>query len=306
MKKKKTLYLGLLSLCLLAVLLFAAPVKAQAAAFRQCSRNTKVGKYYIWTDYESNTVRISSSKSGNGTVLVNAAPGRTLNTGCISNGSTVYYIESGPYNADYSYTGYINRVKTDGKGRVTVGTLKNASSPTAYYKGILYMDVYDKEPGPELHTYHMDTKTGKSKQAIKYACVREQNGPYLLAQPNSGAIGPLDTYIYNCKNGKTVRLTKNGGIAVFISKKVYYSEYTKGGGGPDSVLRVRSCSPSGKGKKTIVRAIKAEWLERITSRYVYYRKMNERTSQWTYYRYDIKKKKAKKISADTYNKQVQG
>ena len=58
MKNKKIPHLGLLALFLFACLVFAVPVKAEAASFKQCSRDTKIGKYYIWSDYATKSIRI--------------------------------------------------------------------------------------------------------------------------------------------------------------------------------------------------------------------------------------------------------
>lgn len=304
MKKQKSFHLGLLALCLLACLFFALPVKAQAATFKECSRDTKTGKYYIWSDQNDNAIRISTSKSGIGKLLVKAASGRYMSHGCISDGTTVYYVERGAIDKNGNHKGYICKIKVNGTGKSRVGTLKNACCPKAYYKGSLYLDCYDTSDPTVVHTYRMTVKSGKTKRAMKNASVMEQSGQYLLARPNSGAICPLSLYIYNCKSGKAVCITKKGSIANFVGKKVYYAEYVKGGGGPDSILRIRSCSLTGKSKKTIVAKIKTYAAERITAKYVYYRTMSANSYNWRYYRYDIKKKKAAKMSQSKYEAQV--
>ena len=299
MKKQKTLYLGLLSLCLLAVLLFAAPVKAQAASFKQCGRTVKTGKYYIWTDSRSNSLRVSTSKSGSGSVLVSAASGRYLTYSCLSDGATVYYVERGTYDSKGNYTGYVCKIKTNGTGQATLGRLKNALHPTAYYKGSLYLDCYDTTDATLIHTYRMAVNTGKTKRTMKNASVMGQNGRYLLAMPNSGAVGPRRLSVYDCKKGKATTITKKAGSANFSGKKIYYSEYVAGEYSSSSTFRIRSCSLSAKSKKTVVKKIKATNTGMLTSKYAYYITSDSR-GKIKYYRYDIKKKKAAKIKSSKY------
>ncbi|HCT90796.1 MAG TPA: hypothetical protein DF613_05370 [Lachnospiraceae bacterium] len=299
MKKTKTLCLGLLAFFLLACLTFATPVKAGAATFNQCGRETKIGNYYIWSDSSTNSIRISKSKSGNGSPLVQASDGR-YTAGCISDGSTVYYAERElTKGGAFVYNSYIYKIKVDGKDKSKIGYIKNISSPAAYYKGYLYLECYDKNDPLCIHTYRMDVKKGTSKRVIKNARVVDQNGRYLLAMPNTGAVMPLKLYVYDCKTGKSTRLTTKAGSACFSGKKIYYSEYTSGEYSSSSTFRIRSCSLAGKSKKTIVKKLQGSSTGRITSKSVYYIVSDSRGNT-KYYRYDFKSGKAVKISWEKY------
>lgn len=302
MKKTKTLCLGLLAFLLLACLTFAAPVKAGAATFKQCSRETKIGKYYIWSDSSTNSIRISQSKSGDGSLLAQISEGR-YTAGCISDGSTVYYGEreltkGGAYSS-FVYNGYVYKINVDGKGKSKVGNIKNISGPAAYYKGNLYVECYDKKDPLCIHTYRMNVKKGTSKRVMKNARVVDQNGRYLLAMPNTGAVMPLKLYVYDCKTGKSTRITTKAGSARFSGKKIYYSEYTSGEYSTPSTFRIRSCSLTGKSKKTIVKKLRANSTARITSKSVFYT-LSDSRGNTKYYRYDFKSKKAAKISWEKF------
>ncbi|MCI8327449.1 MAG: hypothetical protein HFI37_06705 [Lachnospiraceae bacterium] len=300
MKKRKHLYLHLLTLCFLAAFFFVVPVKAQASSCRQCNRETKIGKYYIWNDYNSHSLRISTSKSGNGKVLAKPSAGRSIAAFCISDGSTVYYAENGAYNSAGNCTSYIYKIRVNGKGRTKIGKLKNSSGPKAYYKGNLYLSCFDQSDGTLIHTYSMSVKTGKAKRIMKNAAIQQQNGQYLLASPNSGAVIPLDLYIYNCKTKKQVRITKKSVSANIVGKKLYYAECVKDHG-TNSTFRIRSCNLSGKSKKTIKGTLNASGIGKITSKYVCYY-IYKNYGGYRYYRYDFKSKKAKEISYSSYSR----
>ncbi len=295
MKNKKIPHLGLLALFLFACLVFAAPVKAEAASFKQCSRDTKIGKYYIWSDYATKSIRISKSKSGNGSPLVQASSGHNMANACISDGSTVYYAEMGSLNSSGTYTGYVYKIKVNGKSKSKVGSIKNTSGPTAYYKGYLYLDCYDKKDPTLLHTYRIDVKKGASKRAIKSARVVEQSGRYLLAMPNTGAVGPLNLYVYDCKTGKSTRITTKASSGHISGNKIYYSEYVAGEYSSSSTFRIRSCSLTGKNKKTLLKKLQGSRTGIITSKNVYYILFDSK-GNINYYRYDFKSKKTVKIT----------
>lgn len=141
-----------------------------------------------------------------------------------------------------------------------------------------------------------EVKNGKTKRMMKNASVMEQNGQYLIAMPNTGAIVPLSLYVYDCKKGKSTCITKKACSAHFVGKKIYYSEFVKFTGGQD-VFRIRSCSLTGKSKKTLVKEIKASNVGKITSKYVYYIRFTDKAN---YYRYNFKTKKVKKISQSQF------
>ncbi len=295
MKKQGMIFWGLLILFFTVCLLPVTSVEAKTSTFRQCNRETKTGKYYIWRDNSFRYLYIATSKSGNGRVLTEASDGRRIATQ-ISDGSVVYYVETGDSDQNGNYTSYICRIKVDGSGKKQIGALKNVSTLTAYYKGNLYLSCHDENYVILLHTYRMNVKNGAVKRVMKNACVSDQKGQYLLARPNSGALGPLALYVYNCKTGKATRITKKGGSANFSGKKIYYAEYV---GDPfsrsGSTFRIRRCSLSGKGKKTLANKIKAEYTGMLTSKYAYYFYYDSNSNQ-IFYRYNLKTKKKAKVS----------
>ncbi len=300
MKKQGMIFWGLLALFFAVCLLPVTSVEAKTSTYRQCSREAKTGKYYIWTDNSSQSLNIATSKSGNSRVLTEASDGRRMSYTQISDGSTVYYMEMGDSGQNGNYTGYIFRIKVDGSGKKQIGALKNVSMLTAYYKGNLYLSCHDKNDVMLLHTYRMNVKNGSVKRVMKNACVREQKGQYLLARPNSGALGPLALYVYNCKTGKATRIAKKGGSANFSGNKIYYAEYVGDPfSGSGSTFRIRRCSLSGKGKKTLANKIKGEYTGMLNSKYVYYFDYDSNSNQICY-RYNIKTKKKAKISQEKF------
>lgn len=299
-KKQRLLFFSLLALFFLVCLMPAARVKAKESTFRQCGREVKTGKYYIWRDDSSRCLYISTSKSGNGKVLVKPSAGRQIESGQISDGSTVYYVETKTSEYYGNCTGYVYRIKVNGSGKKQIGKLKNISEPTAYYNGNLYFTCIDKNDPTLMHTYRMNVKNGATKRAIKNVYVSGQKGQYLLARPNTGALMPLPLYVYNCKTGKAVCITKKGGTANFSGSKIYYSEFVKESyGGSDNIFRIRSCTLSGKGKKTLANNIKATYTGMTTSKYAYYYVYNSSSDQ-KYYRYNLKTKKKSRISQADY------
>ena len=284
--------------CLLPV----TSAEAKTSAFRQCGRETKTGKYYIWSDNSSRYLYAATSKSGNGSVLTEASDGRRIAYMQISDGFTVYYVEVEDSGQNGNNTGYVYRIKVDGSGKKQIGVMKNVSGITTYYKGNLYLSGHDGYSPMDIHTYRMNVKNGAAKRVMKNACVREQKGQYLLARPNGGAPCPVAYYVYNCKTGKATRITKKGEAACFFRNKIYYAECI---GDPhnSSTFRIRRCSLSGKGKKTLVNKIKAAYIESLTltSKYAYYACYDSKRNKTIYYRYNLKTKKKAKISHEKFN-----
>lgn len=287
-----------LCFCLLlgAFLFVNTPAETEAASYAKTNRETKVGKYYIWNDYNANTLKISTSKTGNGRTLVKASTGRNLSYGILSNGSTVYYTE-GQYTGS-SYIAYIYRIKTNGKGRTYLGKVKDASALTAYYNGNLYLNCSDKRDYTLIHTYRFNLKTRRSSRVIKNMCVDTFYSKYLVGSPNSGAYGPNDLYSYNCKTKKKTKITSKSGCSSKSGSKLYYAEFLSNGYDSINTFRIRRCNFSGSGKKTVVAKIKASSISRITSKYVYYRAY--RNGNYNDYRYNIKAKKSERVYNSQY------
>lgn len=206
---KKSFKSLFLCFCLLfgALLFVNTPAEAEAASYARTDRNTKVGKYYIWEDYTTKTLQISTSKTGDGTTLVHASSGRNICSGILSNGSTVYYLE-GKY-AGSSHIGYIYRIKTNGTGRTYIGKVNRASALTAYYDGNLYLDCDDKNDYMLIHTYRFNLKSKKATRVIKNLSVHNFYSKYFVGSPNRGDYGPNDLYSYNCKTKRKPKLQAN-------------------------------------------------------------------------------------------------
>lgn len=267
----------------------ALPTEADAASHVRTSRTEKAGKYYIWGNYSTNTLRISTSKSGNGTVLATPAAGRRIGSYALSNGSYVYYLEVQFSGSTNTNIGYIYRIKTNKTGKTYLGKIKNAAWPNAYYNNCLYFSCYAANDPTLIHTYRFHLKTKKTKKVVSNFSPGLTYGKYLVGRPNSGAAIPLPIYIYNCKTNKKVRITKVGSAYARVGKKLYYGEYINKTYQTVNTFRIRSCNFTGSGKKTIVKSIKASELLKITSTYVYYNKYTG--SEYKYYRYNLKTKK---------------
>lgn len=289
--------------CLLGGMLFAMPIKAQAASYKVCGYGkTKVGSYYIWGDNDSNAIRISKSKSGNGSVLASASDGRHMEYRCLSNGSEVYYVESYYIENRESTIGYVYRIKVNGRGKSYIGRVNNVDAPAAYSNGYLYLNC-DEAGSMPGNVYRLNVKTGKSRCVVKNTVVIRQYKHYLLTRPNSGDAGAAaDICVYNCKTGKKVCLTKKGASGYFSNGKIYYVEqirYT----GSENIYRVRSCSLAGKGKKTLAK-ITCGYIFKVTEQYIYYLITDHNTWSTRYCRYNIKTKKTREISESQYHKIV--
>lgn len=294
---KKSFKSLFLYFCLLlgALLFVNTPTEAEAASYARTDRNTKVGKYYIWEDYTTKTLQISTSKTGDGTTLVHASSGRNICSGILSNGSTVYYLE-GKY-AGSSHTGYIYRIKTNGTGRTYIGKVNRASALTAYYDGNLYLDCDDKNDYMLIHTYRFNLKSKKATRVIKNLSVHNFYSKYFVGSPNRGDYGPNDLYSYNCKTKKKTKITSKSGGSSKVGSKLYYAEFLDKGYSSVHTFRIRRCNFSGSSKKTVAK-IKASGISRITSTYVYY--LTYTRSGYRYYRYNMKAKKAENISESQY------
>lgn len=245
---KKSFKSLFLCFCLLfgALLFVNTPAEAEAASYARTNRETKVGKYYIWNDYKTNTLQISKSKTGNGTTLVKASAGRNLSYGILSNGSTVYYMET-KYTGSSSI-GCIYRIKTNGTGRTYIGKVKNASALTAYYNGNLYLNCSDKKDYTLVHTYRFNLKSKKASRTIKNMCVDTFYSKYLVGSPNTGAYGPLDLYSYNCKTKKKTKITSKSGGSSKVGSRLYYAEFLDKGYSSVHTFRIRKCNFSGSSK----------------------------------------------------------
>lgn len=294
--KKATLSFLLLFLFAGISAFLAPPAEADAASYVRTGRTEKTGKYYVWGDYSTNTLRISTSKSGNGTVLATPAAGRTIGSYALSNGSYVYYLEL-KY-SDFTNIGYIYRIKTNKTGKKYVGKIKNADWPVAYYNNCLYFSCYAGNDSTLIHTYRFHLKTKNTKKVASNFSTAFSYGKYLVGGPNSGAVLPLPIYIYNCKTNKKVRITKVGSTYARVGKKLYYGEYINKDYQTVNTFRIRSCNFTGSGKKTIVKSIKASDLLKITSTYVYYSKYTG--SKYKYYRYNLKTKKTTSATMPIY------
>lgn len=296
MKKRR---LFVLSMIIFGFLLFktGAPVRVWAGDFGECGRETKTGKYYIWTESVSRTIRISKSRKGNGTVLARAAKGREIRN-CFSDGKTVYYAESEIVDEEWHTVDYLYRIGTNKKGKKYLNKVRNFSQFTAWYKGKVYMSCTSEEFIDCLHTYCLDTKTKKIKRVMKDSEVWKQKGKYLIAEPNSGDVRPLPLYIYNCASEKKVRIVKKGYTAQFVGKRIYYAEFLNKDWETINSFRIRSCNPSGAGKKTVVKEIQATSIGKMTSKYIYYQ-VNRSWGNF-YYRYVIKTKRSQELTASQY------
>lgn len=312
MKRQKTFHLAILAICLLCGLVFALPVKARAASFKQFEEGDKkkVGKYYIWVDDTGEKICVSKSKSGKGSVAARAKTGRKIND-CLSNGSVIYYGEK-PESGKNAYT-YIYSVKANGKSKKYIGKVKNCTNIAAYYKNRLYVECSDsRNPIPGL--YSLDIKKGKCRRVGKEAIVIGQYKQYLVTMGDYE--GPMAYNTYDCKTGKFVRITKKGNNQYSINMdkgKIYYAEKVSG-----TKLRIRSCSMSGKDQETVGTLEIEEKpgtelsinVQAITSKCVYYeayyepndREDGEEVTQ--YYCYDYKAQKSTKMNAKKFNKVV--
>ncbi|MCI8560633.1 MAG: hypothetical protein HFH03_05880 [Dorea sp.] len=294
-KTKKWGLLCIFTLCIMAGLCFVKPMKAEAASFQTTSLESgqkKIGGTYFWK--KNGKIYASKSKKGAGKVI--AEPGGWGNI--VTNGSVVYYSQLSP-NAAY---GYVYSVKTSGKDRKRIAKVKDLYQIAAYYNGNLYISY--GLIGPDMSTYRLNVKTKKGKKIGKELVVYDQYKQYLLLHhatymSREGGIRN-NAYIYNCKTGKSVKISNKvvSGLN-FSSGKVYYAEKINA-----KSVRIKSCSLTGKNKKTLVKKLSANRynIGKITSKYVYYWADSKGKQQ--YYRYDIKKKKAKKISLNTYIKEA--
>lgn len=293
---KKTFKSLFLCFCLLfgAFVFVNTPAEAEAASYARTDRDTKVGKYYVWVDSNTNALQISKSKTGNGKTLAKATRGRNLTFRVLSNGSSIYYLENN-YVTDI---GYIYRIKTNGTGRTYIGKVKTADLLSAYYDGNLYLDCHAKNDYTLIHTYRFNLKSKKATRVVKNMAVSFSDGKYLVGSPNSGAYGPNDLYSYNCKTKKKTKITGKFGGASKVGSKIYYAEFLSNGYGSVHTFRIRRCNFSGSSKKTVISQIKASSIRKITSTYVYYQSYTR--SGYRYYRYNIKAKKAQRISEAQY------
>lgn len=287
--KKKRIYVGIFAICMFFGLLLCMgnSVSADAADFKQSHRETKVGKYYVWVD--DNTLRISTSAKGNGSVLATAASGRTLCGICLTDGKTVFYVEYAQSDGMENDIGYVYQIKTNKTGKKQIGRLANADQPTAYYKGDLYLDCSDKDDPLWFHTYKLNVKTQKATRVMKGVSVCTQSGQYLYAMSNSGDPIPLPLYVYNCKTGKTTTISKISQHVSISGKKVYYSEYVKQDGSGDNTFRIRSCRRDGKNKKTVVSKLNATFVKKMSAKYIYF------YHQGKDYRYTVKTQKKQRL-----------
>lgn len=288
MKKQKKLgFLGILTICVLAGLCFMKPMKTEAAAFKTVyfdKGREKVGGYYLWSS--NGKIYSSKSKTGAGKVIAKPSKGNQIWGGVVSNGSTVYYNEVRPGEKN----DYIYSVKTSGKSRKLIGKVKDAYSISGYYNGNLYIST----GVGGMDTYRLNIKTKKAKRIIKKATLRDQYKQYMVF--GDGYTFSGKAYIYNCKTGKFVKISNKviSGLS-FSSGKVYYAEKVNA-----SSITIKSCSLTGKNKKTHVKKLSADLYNtrKITSRYVYY--MKTKGSKYKCYRYDMKTKKSKEISEKSY------
>lgn len=295
MKKNSSIKKFFLCLLMVFSVTFLASQKADAASFQRSTRETKVGGYYVWGDYSSNTLRISGSKSGSGKLLAKPSKGRRISSLCLSNGSVVYYSELSAFDRNGNSVGYIYKIQTGSKKKTYLGKLRNVCSIDAYYGNKLYVSCSPSSDPTVLHTYELDLKTKKSRCVMKNTQVLIQQGQYLIGSPNTGAIVPLPLYSYNCKTGKRTQITKTCGGYQLVGKKIYYTEYLSEQS--VSTFRIRSCNPSGSGKKTVLKSLKASSVGKLSSRYIYYYIYDR---GFKYYRYDLKTKKSSRVSSSQY------
>ncbi len=292
-KQKKLGLLGILMFCVLAGICFAHPIKAEAAAFKTIvfanEKREKVGGYYLWRASDGSALYVSKSKTGKGKIIAKSSKG-VFNEEVLSNGSLVYYTYYS--NNSHDDNGQIYSVKIDGKNRKYIGKVKYAYRIQAYYNGNLY--IWDAD-WPNNSIYRLNIKTGKVKCIQKSAMLCDQYKHYLLIRNINKFDGKYsNAYIYNCKTRKSIKISNKvfSGLN-FVSGKVYYAEKVN-----NKSISIKSCSLTGKSKKTLVRKLSANLHNtgKITSRYVYY--MNPEASKC--YRYDMKTKKSKKISQKAY------
>lgn len=293
MNKQKNLSYGLLGIlifCFLADVCFIHPIKAEAAEFKMgklsASNRVEAGKYYLWLS--GNTLYASTSKTGNGKVIVESSKSIPLYQRFVTNGSVLYYSET-----DSNFA-YIYSVKMNGKNKKLIGKVKNGYGIEGYYNGNLY--VIDSKIG-SMNTYRLNIKTKKWKCIQKGAAPYAQYKEYMLLL-NDDLRG--NAYVFNCKTEKSVKISSKvqipGGLS-FVSGKIYYSESIN-----NSSVKIKSCSLNGKNKKTIAAKLYADHMGKITSKYVYYIKYRDNGINYDYefYRYDIKTKKSKKISESKF------
>lgn len=117
-----------------------------------------------------------------------------------------------------------------------------------------------------------------------------------------GAFVPYKVYVYNI-NTKAVKTACKKAAAYTVSGKYIYAAvlkkntYTPELGATYKIIRYDMV----KGKtKTLVKTMKGYYVDRVTSKYVYSRK--SKSGKTTYYRYSIKTKKTKRMSAGSYKK----
>ena len=293
-KKLKYGFFSIIVFCILAGIFFIHPMKTQAASFKTGFFNgdnrVKTGKYYFWMS--GNTIYASTSKKGTGKVVAKASKGHSINYigGFVTDGSVLYYLEEDVYKEGAQAFAYIYSVKISGKNRTLIGKVKDGHSIQAYYNGKFYLAYLIDGDISRMGTYRFDMKTKKGKIIQKDAIPVDQYKQYLLVydrirwNPNG--------YIYNCKTEKFLKFSSNiggGGALNFASGKVYYAEKIN-----KSSVKIKSCSLTGKNKKTIVAKLSADFVGKITSKQVYYGKKGK------FYCYNIKTKKSKKISESKF------
>lgn len=268
------------------------PMKTQAASFKtgffEGDKRVKTGKYYFWMS--DNTIYTSTSKKGTGKVVAKASKGHSIYYlgGFVTDGSVLYYIEKGVDKKGTQAFAYIYSVKINGKNRTLIGKVKDGHSIQAYYNGKFYLAYLIDGDISCMGTYCFDMKTKTGKSIKKNAIPVDQYKQYLLVY-DSIRWNP-DGYIYNCKTEKFIKFSSNISNALnFASGKVYYAEKIN-----KSSVKIKSCSLTGKNKKTIVAKLSADFLGRITSKQVYYGK------QGKFFCYDVKTKKSKKISESKF------
>lgn len=289
-KKLKYGFLSIMVFCILAGIFFIHPMKTQAASFKTGffygDNRVKTGKYYFWMS--DNTIYASTSKTGTGKVVAKASKGRSIYYlgGFVTDGSVLYYTEMEVDKEGTPAFAYIYSVKISGKNRTLIGKVKDGHSIQAYYNGKFYLTYLIDRDISHQGTYRFDMKTKRGRSIHKNAIPVGQYKQYLLVY--DPIRGNPNGYIYNCKTEKFLRFSSNiggGGALDFASGKVYYAEKIN-----KSSVKIKSCSLTGKNKKTIVAKLSAGFVGKITSKQVYYGKKDN------FFCYDIKTKKSKKIS----------
>lgn len=311
--KQSMKYFKLYSCVIVALLLFFfVPAKTEAADYQQIrfhsgdnGARTKIGNYYFWGSYDDyGAAYLNISKSSNaakGTYIVTMNQ-RSPVFSIVTDGSQIFYTS-----ANKNFTKQtIYSVNINGKNKKKYAVISGAEvNLKKYYNNQLYFSSIEGTSSSNSTFYSISLKNKKIKTIAKNCGVTVSDGKYLYLSTESKT--NITIKIFDCQKSKvikTCKIKKSSSESTYLSTTKKYLYIIVRNQGNNGMKKIYKYAADGTGSPELLAELKCAYIYLKDDNYFYYELKNDKTGEYTYYRYNIKKKKSHKISLEVYEENI--